>query len=59
MTKKREVNPKTKTPIQAEYFGWTSFVAWAKENGVDLDYEEDWLIWWQCWKAGFVCGTNN
>ena len=32
-------------------YAWESFCWWAAENGVAMDYEEDWRPWWDCWKA--------
>ena len=30
------------------------FREWAKDNGVDLEYEDDWGAWWECWVDGYV-----
>ena len=29
---------------------WDSFVDWCEDNGIALEYKEDWEPWWGCWK---------
>jgi hypothetical protein len=49
---------KTRTrPLNAEFFGWHQFEEWANENGVGKA-EDDWLAWWECWKAGYSAGQK-
>ncbi len=36
-----------------------NFIRWAEENGINLDAEEDWLIWAQCWADGYNHGVED
>jgi hypothetical protein len=36
-----------------------AFVEWAKENGVQMDYKEDWSPWYECWKNGYDQGRAD
>jgi len=31
---------------------WEEFKKWAKKNGVDLEHEDDYGAWWECYRAG-------
>ena len=33
-----------------------AFKDFAMENGINLEYEEDWGVWWDCFLAGFKAG---
>lgn len=35
-----------------EHLLWPSFLEWCEENGVDMEYEDDWKAWWDCYLAG-------
>ena len=37
-----------------EEFCWNDFVSWCEVNGVSLDLEEDWVVWWKCWCEGII-----
>ena len=30
---------------------WDEFVDFCEDNGIGLEYKEDWGAWWDCWKA--------
>ena len=40
-------------------YGWEYFTEWAMENGVNLEAEEDYDYWWECWKAAFNTGYSQ
>ena len=31
---------------------WNKFLPFARANGIDLQYYEDWYAWWECFLAG-------
>jgi hypothetical protein len=35
------------------------FQQWAKNNGVDMKYEDDWRPWWDCWCNGYNKGIED
>lgn len=35
------------------------FIRWAQENGVSLEYEEDWHEWFKCWLDGYITATRD
>jgi hypothetical protein len=35
------------------------FFAWAKDSGVNLDCEDDWHPWLECWINGYTSGVND
>ena len=35
------------------------FRTWAEENGVGLEYEDDWGVWWECWRAGYMQAVKD
>lgn len=45
-----EINEKDKKCLK---YGWNNFIKYAEENGISLEYEDDWKEWWDCWKAGY------
>jgi hypothetical protein len=40
--------------VEDEEFCWNVFVNWCEDNGVGLEYKEDWVTWWNCWCDGIV-----
>lgn len=44
-------------PVDAANYNWTGFVEFAEGEGINLENEDDYMSWWDCWKAGFVAGT--
>jgi hypothetical protein len=36
---------------EKEKYCWDDFVEWCESQGVDLEFEEDYGAWWDCWKA--------
>jgi len=30
---------------------WDEFRDWCEDNGVDLEHQDDWMPWWECWNA--------
>ena len=45
-------------PSDGEYYGWKAFERWANDNGIQDD-PDDWVPWWECWKAGYKAGVNQ
>jgi len=39
--------------IPPKFLGWVRFNEWANDNGIG-EREEDWGIWWDCWKRGMA-----
>lgn len=35
------------------------FVEWAVANGVNMEHEEDWKPWWDCWCNGYNKGIED
>ncbi len=46
-------------PEDADWYDWDAFVAWADKQGISLEDEEDFLPWWDCWKAGYSVAMNT
>ena len=46
-------------PEDAEFFAWDQFVIWCGQNGIDMEYEEDWNVWWDCWKTAYKIAMNE
>ena len=42
-----------KEPKDGKWYDWNAFVNWASLNNLTSDYDEDWITWWECWKAGY------
>lgn len=36
---------------EQEQYRWVDFAVFCEREGIDLDYEEDWAAWWECWTA--------
>lgn len=49
---------KREKPEDAEWYGWGKFEDRANAEGYG-DYFEDWLNWWECWKAGYIAAMNG
>lgn len=32
-------------------YRWDSFAKYCEDDGISLEYEEDWSSWWDCWKT--------
>lgn len=30
---------------------WDEFADWCQDEGVSLEWQEDWMFWWDCWKT--------
>ena len=50
---------KSKEPSNGYYYNWRDFCKFAEENGISLECEEDYLDWWECWKAGYISAMNE
>ena len=46
-------------PKNADLYGWNRFKQWSKKVGINLEHEEDWLLWWECWQRGYLAGING
>lgn len=38
--------------LEQQVYCWDAFVVFAIQEGIGLEYEEDWGLWWKTWKAG-------
>ncbi len=38
--------------IDQLYYNWDTFAQYAEKHGINLKFVEDYLPWWECWKAG-------
>jgi hypothetical protein len=46
-------------PEKADLHNWNKFVEWAIRNSIDVEGHPDvWMIWWECWKAGYNAAMN-
>jgi hypothetical protein len=36
-----------------------AFVKYARENGISLEHEDDWVDWFRCWVDGYTNGVND
>jgi len=41
------------------HYLWPEFERFARVNGIDLEYREDWQAWWECFIAGAVAEGSN
>lgn len=47
-----EDNQKDEIPREENSgYCWDEFRDWCEDAGVDLEYQEDWEVWWDCWKS--------
>lgn len=42
-----------------ELFNWKAFEEWANETGINLDHEDDYGPWWECWKVAYFQALND
>jgi hypothetical protein len=45
--------------IPQEHSSWPSFVEWATQQGVNLEDEGDWGLWWDCFFTGYLQGAED
>lgn len=36
---------------------WAAFVTFAEANGISLESDEDWRLWWDCFREGVLFVT--
>jgi hypothetical protein len=41
-------------PRKKNEYGWKEFVKFAEQEGINLEHEDDWGPWWNCWKGGYI-----
>ena len=41
-----------KKPKNADWYDWEAFERWADITGIG-DAKNDWIAWWECWKAAY------
>ena len=46
-------------PSNANFYGWNKFCKWAKRVGVNLNCQDDWFPWWDCWTSAYIAGMNG
>jgi|WetSurMetagenome_2_1015567.scaffolds.fasta_scaffold77307_3 hypothetical protein len=45
-------------PFYAHKFGWKDFNWWCDRNGIGI-HPDDWMPWWECWKSGYLSGSER
>lgn len=47
-----------KKPVDGDFYGWRAFERWGDKEGIGVE-TEDWMAWWECWKAGYNYAMNS
>ena len=46
-------------PENADFYSWNRFIQFCEEERINLENEEDWEVWWNCWKTAYISAMNS
>lgn len=54
----REENIRKPIPPNADYYNWDGFCRFADKKGIGKK-SDDFMPWWEVWKAGYIAAMNS
>jgi len=46
-------------PKPQDHDSWKAFKSYCENEGINLQYEEDWKMWWDCWVEAYDLGYDD